>query len=189
MTTSPRLIAVAGVLAATVVLAGCTAGNAPTPTAPPVSESPSSPAPTPDATASALPVGDPTCETIIPADTAEDFKDLGWSAQVETFRIGQVELTDGIQCTWGDYSVATDHVQIFGWAPIEPSLADSSQSDLLADGWRREDGPEGIYITESTATAIAPDSDGYGITYLFGPGWVKIADTKQGLLLVEWPPR
>lgn len=29
------------------------------------------------------------------------------------------------------------------------------------------------------------DGEGYGMTYLFGDGWVKVADTKQGLVLVE----
>ena len=36
------------------------------------------------------------------------------------------------------------------------------------------------------ATAVATDENGYGITYLFEAGAVKIADTKQSLLLIEW---
>ena len=52
----------------------------------------------------------------------------------------------------------------------------------------REDAAEGVYVTESPETAIATDEEGYGMTYLFGDGWVKLADTKQGLLLIEWPP-
>ena len=48
-------------------------------------------------------------------------------------------------------------------------------------------GGEGVYITEAKETTIAVDSEGYGMTYLFGDGWVKLADTKQGLLLIEWP--
>ena len=36
-------------------------------------------------------------------------------------------------------------------------------------------------------TAIATDDEGYGMTYLFTPGQVTVADTKQGLLLIEWP--
>ena len=39
----------------------------------------------------------------------------------------------------------------------------------------------------STDTAVATDDEGYGLTYLFGDGWVKYADTKQSIALVEWP--
>ena len=56
-----------------------------------------------------------------------------------------------------------------------------------SQGWVREDSAEGVYITESPETTIAVDEEGYGMTYLFGDGWVKLADTKQGLLLIEWP--
>ena len=47
--------------------------------------------------------------------------------------------------------------------------------------------PDGLIVTESSETTVATDEDGYGLTYLFGDGWVKYADTKQGLLLVRWP--
>jgi hypothetical protein len=33
---------------------------------------------------------------------------------------------------------------------------------------------------------MGTDEDGYGMTYLFGDGWVTLSDTKQGLLLVTW---
>ena len=52
--------------------------------------------------------------------------------------------------------------------------------DLAAD-------TAGVYVTESPSTVIAPDENGYGITYLFADGQVTVADTKQGLLLIEWP--
>ncbi len=32
-----------------------------------------------------------------------------------------------------------------------------------------------------------PGVDGYGLTYLFGDGWVKLADTRQSLILVDTP--
>lgn len=152
---------------------------------------PSSPSPTPDATSDPDTAGadaDPQCDTIIPASLVNQFKGLGWSANAEPFRINGVPIEGGLQCTWGDLTVASDHVQIFGWAPITAETADTSRTELLASGWRREDGPEGIYITESASTAITTDGQGYGLTYLFGDGWVKYADTKQGLLLVTWPP-
>ncbi|TDN92581.1 hypothetical protein [Microbacterium sp. BK668] len=98
-----------------------------------------------------------------------------------------MEIPDGVQCIWGDFSTASDQVQIFGWAPISEDLAESAESELVGQGWRREDSPEGVYVTENPDTAVSVDEEGYGLTYLFGDGWVKYADTKQGILLVEWP--
>ena len=57
---------------------------------------------------------------------------------------------------------------------------------LVAQGWKVEETPEGLFVTESADTTVATDDQGYGLTYLFGDGWVKYADTKQGLLLVTW---
>lgn len=144
----------------------------------------SSPSPEPDTGAT-----EPTCETIIPRTTAADFSSLGWGVQVETFRIGATEIPDGIQCKWGDNSVTSDRIQMFGWAPIDQATAQKAERDLLSAGWSREDGADGtVYVTENPDWAIGKDADGYGITYLFGDGWVKVADTKQSLILVEWPP-
>jgi hypothetical protein len=77
-------------------------------------------------------------------------------------------------------------VQIFGWAPIDEDAAIESEESLVDEGWVREDSEEGVYITENPETTITADEDGYGMTYLFGDGWVKVADTKQGLLLITW---
>jgi hypothetical protein len=149
---------------------------------------PSSPTPEPSAAATSAPDADPACDTIIPASVVSEFEGLGWTVHAEPLRINGVPVSDGLQCTWGDFTIATDHVQIFGWAPIASDAATKAQSDLVSSGWSREDGPAGTYITEDPSTAIATDADGFGLTYLFGDGWVKYADTKQGLLLVQWPP-
>lgn len=114
---------------------------------------------------------------------------MGWTAQADVFRIGGTEVPGGIQCTWGDYTVATDHVQVFGWAPIDDSDAEAAEQQLVSEGWRREEGNGGVYVTESAESAIATDEDGYGFTYFFGDGFVKVSDTKQGLILIEWPPK
>jgi hypothetical protein len=103
------------------------------------------------------------------------------------FRIGERTIDDGISCIWGDYSVASDNVQIFGWAPISEADADSARTELLAAGWRAVDDPSGDYITEDPNTAVSTDDQGYGLTYEFGDGWVIMADTKQSLVLIEPP--
>lgn len=183
-----RILAGFALAAVALALAACTPAPAPETSPPPTAAPPSATAiETPDPTPSVTPAGEATCESILPADTVADFEEIGWTAQANPFYAGAVELTDGLQCTWGDYSVATDHVQIFGWAPATDTESATAQDELLSSGWTREDSADGIYITESPDTAIATDADGYGITYLFGDGWVTIADTKQGLLLIERP--
>ncbi len=148
---------------------------------------PSSPSPTPDTEESSAPIAAPTCDTIISEDIVSDFESIGWTALADDLRIGE-DFSGGVQCMWGDFSTVSDHVQIFGWAPITTDEAHTAQDALLQEGWTREDGSGGVYITESPETAVAPDDDGYGITYFFGDGYVIVADTKQGLLLIEWPP-
>lgn len=183
-----RLTAVVLIAASAAFVSACSSPaepeTAPTETSAPT---PTSPQPTPTADEPAVPVGDPTCDTIIPAATVDVFESQGWTAQAGAFRAGSIELTGGVQCVWGDYTIATDHVQIFGWAPITDAQAAAAQDELTESGWTREEAGDNVYVTESEQTAIAKDEDGYGLTYLFGDGWVKYADTKQGLLLVEWP--
>jgi hypothetical protein len=186
----PRTLAgIAVAIGATLALAGCSGSEPePEPTTQAPTTAPSTPAPeqTPEETPE--PQADPTCETIIPADVVESFEDANWSFREEVFRVGATEVPDGITCTWGDMSVASDHVQMFGWAPVDGSQSTQLQSTLVQEGWLSEDGSAGTYITEDPDTVVAPDDDGYGWTYLFGDGWVTFADTKQGLVLVEWPP-
>jgi hypothetical protein len=192
MITPLARLAAALVLAATATLAtACTAAPA---AEPQVTETfagtPSAPAPEPSAEATeAVVLEDPTCETIIPEAIVADFESVGWSARADPFYVGARELPEGLQCMWADFAgEAGDHVQIFGWAPIADDDAADAQDDLVSQGWVREDGDEGVYITQNPEMTIAPDEDGYGMTYLFGDGWVIVADTKQGLVLIEWPP-
>ena len=189
MIRTPRLFGASIVLAATVLAAtGCASSDG---TEPGSGQSPApvatSPTPTPSPTSTAAPAADPQCDTIIPSSTVEDFDSVGWTVRAEPFRVGELEIPEGVQCIWGDFSTATDHVQIFGWAPISEDDADEAEDQLVAMKWRVEETPEGTIVTESAETTVATDADGYGLTYLFGEGWVKYADTKQGLLLVVWP--
>ncbi|HYJ50634.1 MAG TPA: hypothetical protein VEX12_12035 [Microbacterium sp.] len=190
MTRFPSVLGASLLLAATMLAAtacASTSGGSPDGAASPT-PAPTSPSPTPLETTSGEPVAEPECETIIPAQTVEDFADVGWTSRAEPFRAGEMEIPDGIQCIWGDFSTATDHVQIFGWAPISERDAADVQEHLLEVGWHKENTANGVIVTESSETTVATDAEGYGLTYLFGDGWVKYADTKQGLLLVVWPP-
>lgn len=186
MTRTKTLLGASVLLAATMLgVTACSsaadsAGQTPAPVA-------TSPTPTPSPTSSDAPAADPQCETIIPTAIVEDFDSVGWTVRAETFRVGEIEIPEGVQCIWGDFTTATDHVQIFGWAPIAEDEADDAIDQLVAMKWRVEEAPEGTIVTESAETTVATDEDGYGLTYLFGDGWVKYADTKQGLLLVVWP--
>jgi hypothetical protein len=189
MTLRRTASAAVALLAVAWMLAACSSATPETtPTTPPqVTTEPESPEPDVTSTTAPEATGELTCEGIIPPEVVASLEAEGWSARQESFRIGALEIVEGLQCTWGDYSVATDHVQVFGWAPIDPTAADTAASDLVSSGWRREEGEGGFYVTESAQSAFAPDEDGYGFTYFFGPGWVTLADTRQSLLLVEGP--
>jgi hypothetical protein len=173
---------------ALVALTGCTATAGPAPTNP-VASTPAAtgtasatPAPTGTATAAAA-----TCDGILDPSVVKSLSDQGWTFRQESFRAGSTVLTGGLQCVWGDYSIASDHVQIYGWAPISAEQAVSVRTDLLAQGFRAVEDSRGSYLTENANTAIATDADGYGTTYQFGDGWITLSDTKQGLLLIERP--
>jgi hypothetical protein len=189
---SSRIGALAAVvLTATVLLTACDGSAEPaTPAATDIAPTPTETAPEPSATPEPEPAAseDPTCETLIGASIVANFESVGLSSLAEPFFIADREIAEGIQCAWADFEgPGGDHGQMFGWAPISEKDAADAQADLIDQGWLREDGPEGVYITESPDTTISTDADGYGMTYLFGEGWVKLADTKQGLLLIEWP--
>ncbi|CAN7313702.1 hypothetical protein LJR045_001657 [Microbacterium sp. LjRoot45] len=192
---SPRL-ALTTLLTLTVAFAA--AGCAPTPSGTPADPGaqPSAPAgptepgstPTPTVTVPAVDPADVTCENLIGADLVEELTDQGWTPREDPFIIGDLELADGTSCTWGDFEQATgDDLLLFGWSPITADEASSVQAALESEGWLREEGTEGVYLTEDPSQAIAVDEDGYGMTYLFGDGWVTVSDTKQGLILIERP--
>lgn len=187
---TPRIISTAiGALLLAIAVVGCSASA-------PDTATPSPEAPRPSDTASTQPVATPspqttqslpTCDTMISEGTVEALTDVGWSfEQEEEFVIGDVTMSDGLLCFWADYSVASDHGQLYGWSRITPEDAARAQASLLAQGWTREDGPDGIYITEDPRFAMGTDEAGYGMTYLFGDGWVKFADTREGLILIDW---
>lgn len=183
-------IVVVASLAVSALATACAARDTPEPLpTESVAGTPTPSAPEPSATPTAdAATEDPTCETLIGADIVADFESVGWTARAEQLYIGEKALDGGLQCVWADFEgPAGDHLQMFGWGRITADEASDSQSWLTSQGWLREDTPDGVYITTPKGTAIVVDDDGYGMTYLFGDGWVKFADTKQGILLIEWP--
>lgn len=184
---TPRILpAIAGLAFIVVALSAC------------VSPSPSTASPTPNETAAQVDAstapttseGAPeglSCESMISARTVAALSDAGWSAETKEFVVGGVELPEGLLCFWADYTVGSDHGQLYGWSPISSADAEAAEQALLDEGWTREDGSDGTYVTEDTEYSMGTDEDGYGMTYLFGDGWVRLADTRQGLILIEWP--
>lgn len=180
--------AVAGTLLALLVLAGCAASPVapPTPTATAAADGTGDTA-MPGPAPSAVPSDEElTCESMISDGTVAALTSAGWTAQAKEFRAGGVALDDGLLCFWADFTVPSDHGQLYGWASISAADAATAQAGLLAEGWRREETDDGVYVTEDPEFAMGTDEDGYGMTYLFGDGWVKFADTRQSLLLVDW---
>ena len=190
MTAPVARVAAIGLIAlSALALSACAGTNgAPGAKTPTSSGRASSPVATPDTSTEAPPAADPTCDTIIPSTTVSALEGAGWSSQQDPFYIGSTEIADGLQCTWGDATVASDHVQIYGWAPIAADQAAAAKKELLDGGWREVDADGKVYITAGADMIMDPDDDGFGMTYQFGDGWVTVSDTKQGLVLVEWPP-
>ncbi|QPE03621.1 hypothetical protein IT882_09835 [Microbacterium schleiferi] len=188
--TTPRATLLAPIVLGALALAACSASPTPAPTATATeSAPPAAPIETPDATPSpTAEASAPSCETLISASLVEELTSYGWTARTDDFLVGATVVEGGLQCTWADFDgPATDNLLVFGWAPVAASEATRLQSDLIAQGWLREDGPQGTYITTDPQYAVAVDEDGYGMTYLFGDGWVTVALTKQGLVLIERP--
>ncbi len=184
---TPRLpLAVASI--ALIALTSACSAHTPSPTKQPTKPSATTPAatvaPTPPPTEK--PAADPTCETIISPGTVEGLKSQHWTPKQDEFRVGDIVVDGGILCMWADYSVASDHGQMYGWAPASPELIDKLRSSLNQAGWQKIDDAAGDYLTEDPNHAFSTDEDGYGMTYQFGDGWVKVADTKQGLILIDW---
>ncbi|KHK97408.1 hypothetical protein LK09_11575 [Microbacterium mangrovi] len=171
-----RSAAVALLLAAGMLLAGCTGG--------PGQEHPgaasAAASSTPHATAVAL-----TCEGMIPAATVKAFTAAGWTAEPGPLYVGDIRVAKGLQCTWGGQS--SERAEVFGRGPIDAATAKEAEKQLLSQGWRRIDAPEGVYITAGKDMILNPDDEGFGMTYLFTDGWVKVASTKQGILLIADP--
>jgi len=179
--------------AAVLLLTACSSSPEPAPSsaAPtaPVAQ-PEQPAQSPSATPTPEPEPDEvTCASLIDTETTADLEELGWTVREDPFTILDASLDTGLSCTWGDFSEPSGTLVLFGWAPIAADAAVQAQSALLAEGWIRETGADGILITEDPGTAMAVDDDGYGMSYLFGDGWVTLSDTRQGLVLIERPAR
>lgn len=196
MKTVPRLTLLAASALAIAALSACSAPEAgPTPTAPPATTAPSTPEPTtepsteptPEPEESEEPVAQaPTCENILYSETVTQLQQAGWTYEVSDFYLGAMIIDGGIQCMWGDFTVASDHVEIYGWAPIDEATAREAQRALISEGWLREDANGSVYITENPDYALALDEDGYGVTYLFRDDWVALADVKASLPLITW---
>lgn len=172
------------------VLTGATAcsGDAPAPSATPTSGAKTvAPEPTapPSSDTPATPPAALSCETLIPSDTVDALHKQGWAAMKRDFAFGPEPVPGGIECLWSDPAVASDHGLLYGWAPIAGAEAKTRQEQLVASGWIREDSARGVYITADPRASLSQDEDGYGMTYLFGPGWVTVSDTKQGLVLID----
>ncbi|WEG07451.1 hypothetical protein PU630_09245 [Microbacterium horticulturae] len=139
---------------------------------------------TPTADATDDTVGDPgtpTCEAILPAETVSAFTDAGWTSRQDPFYVGNTELSDGLQCIWGNPEVASDDVQVYGWAPLSGDEAQQVTDELTAQGWVESEENGAKYF-------VAPDDAPMGMAYRIAGDELTVSDTKQGLLLIEWPP-
>lgn len=129
--------------------------------------------------------GPPSCDTLITPDTVAALKKQGWVSQQRDFSFGPNVVPGGLLCLWAEADTASDHGLLYGWAPISASDAVAREAQLVSSGWILEDSDRGVYVTADPRTTLSRDEEGYGITYLFGDGWVTVSDTKQGLVLIQ----
>lgn len=190
----PRRILGAALLTAFVaVVTACAPTTSGPPPATPGSQptgavEPTTPSPGPEETVGAVDPQDVTCEMLLEPELVEDLTSRDWTPREDPFYIGDLQLLDGTACTWGDFTAESgDNLLLFAWSPITAEERTTAIAALQAEGWTAEEGSEGMYVTEDPAEAIAVDDEGYGMTYLFGDGWVTLSDTKQGLVLIQRP--
>ncbi|MGR6741713.1 hypothetical protein ACU6RU_06705 [Microbacterium sp. F1-18] len=177
------LVIATGSAVALMLLSGCSAPE-PQETAPPEAV-PSSPVATPEATASEPALPDPTCENIIREASLDELQSQGWEYEQGPFMIGETEIDAGVSCTWTNAAEPGGNILQFGWAPLTAAETTEAQRTLESQGWIREEGDDGVYLTEDPSFALNIDGDGYGVTYFFGEGYAQVADVKQGLVVIE----
>ncbi|WP_433677117.1 hypothetical protein [Microbacterium gorillae] len=183
-----RLLRVGVLVAAAAVLAGCTpaASEGTTAASPPASANATTPV-----AESSEPPAEPielTCESMLSDGLVAGYTAQGWTAVSNPLYIGSTLIPDGMSCTWGNHAgEGNDVAQVFGYGTLTPELATQAQADLAAQGWVTEEDPSGVLVTEPRDGALIKDADGYGMSYLFGDGWVRLADTREALILVVWP--
>ena len=125
------------------LLAGCAPQPeiAPTSTPTPTAAADPSPSPEPVATEPTEEPApeDPTCETLLAPSTLAMFDEHGWTYREQEFRFGEDVVDGGFQCVWGDYSVASDHVQVFGWTPLDASASAAVQQSAPLNAAERQE--------------------------------------------------
>lgn len=180
-----RRAAATSLVAIALLLAGCSStepGPSGSTTQPSVAPASPSANPSTSTTPAAL-----TCDTLVDANVRASLITNHWQITEEPFRIGDEALKTGFLCAWSPADPGSTSLQLYGYSPLSASEATAAEQKLTDAGWKREDAPDGIYITENPDTTVVTDSDGYGMTYLFGSGWVIVSDTKQGLLVMNPP--
>lgn len=177
-------VCLAGALAGVLTLAACTSPAPEGGTEIP-SSAPSSPVAEPAPSASNPTLPDPTCENILSGAGFTELEAAGWEYASGPFPLGEAELDGGVSCTWTNPAEPGGNILTFGWAPITVDEATTAQQQLEAEGWIVETEGDEVYVTEDPAFALTVDEDGYGVTYLFGEGFVQLADVKQGLLVIQ----
>jgi hypothetical protein len=171
------------------VLSGCTSAAPsadPTTTGNAVSPTPTEalPGPTPDASPTAG--GAVTCDSMIVSDTLAEFKTKGWTAKQTPFTFEtqppSAPIGGGLICTWANFR-----------SPRQPDRVrlGTHQLGRCRNGVRaaREEAGAAkrrvrLLHHAGSVRVITVDDKGYGMTYLFGDGWVAVSDTKQNLLLM-----
>ena len=168
-------------------LSGCSnlGGDAPEVQKP---ENTNQPTPTSTATVtpSTAPAVAPTCEQLAEPALLDWLHDGGYTPTASTFVIGDLSLEPGVRCLWAIPDVGTDSIVLHAWGEISDQDAPTAIASLADKGWVTERGDIGTYVTDPGG-GPQQDAEGYVTTYLFGDGWVTLADVKAGLAEIVRP--
>ena len=199
---APRTLATSTtVLLSVLLLAGCGSANTDTtakPTAAPSGAASAAPQVTTDDTPAPAETTDEdlTCETMIPESVVGALTSQGWSATASQLSVGSQTIDDSLLCTWAP--TGSFEGQMYGVGRLTSTEENQLRSDLAAQGWTTQDAADGVYFTAPVAAAPTPAPGATasttggggtmsGFTYLLGDGWVKYADTRDGILLIVTP--
>ena len=128
----------------------------------------------------------PSCEQLTSPVALSILQANGYEPIASAFLIGDLTLDPGVQCWWTIPDSGTDAHVLQAWGEITEGDAQMAIDALVGEGWVTEPGDDGTYVT-NPGGGVQSDADGYFTTYLFGDGWVTLADVKAGLAEIVRP--
>ncbi|MFL1999151.1 hypothetical protein [Microbacterium sp. A1-JK] len=189
-----RSLRVAPIALGALLLVGCTGIDAASPEVPETTASAAVPsastAPSPSPSASSTP-GDTapptagaavTCDTMIDAAVAAQYRVEGLAPLPKPFLTAHgVDVEGGISCPWGpDGAPGQQATYVYSWGPLEPGRAAEVIDELQArEPFEVSTGEGGTYLSTTY-------SDGPGAVFFVTDRSIRFAETREALRNIVW---